>query len=144
VTVNTPFTNRPALPWLTNFRPTPLSGLADYTLPNGAPCDPGIAGPQCQDTTVKAINTVTGNVIDVFRVLHEDEPGMYTIQLSDGSVMRYRQPPGSPSLPVGGSLYPGGVYGGGPGVSAGVSGSSTGLLIAAAIVAALFFFGGRR
>jgi hypothetical protein len=123
MTVNTPFANRPALPWLVNFRPTPLTGLGDDA------------------STARAISSITSDVGQVFRILHEDEPGMYTVQMADGSITTYRQPVGSQAtLPVG---YGGGFYGG-PGVSAGVQGSSTGLLIAAAIVAALFLFGGRK
>jgi hypothetical protein len=91
------------------------------------------------------VRGITSDLTQVFRVLHEDEPGMYTVQMADGSLMTYRQPAGSnQTLPVGSPLYGAGAYGYGPSVSAGVSGSSTGLLIAAAVVAALFFFGGRR
>lgn len=48
------------------------------------------------------VGNVTGDVTEVFRTLYSNQPGMYTQQMADGSVITYRQPTGSQvSLPVG-------------------------------------------
>lgn len=51
---------RRATPWLVSSRPTPLSG---YSLPNGEPCDPGMSGPQCQDTAARILTAITAGSI---------------------------------------------------------------------------------
>lgn len=112
MTVSTPFPRRPATPWLVNTRPTPLG---DFD-----------------------ISTVTGPITDVFRTLHESDPGMYTVQNADGSVITYRQMPGSGSLPVGnvtGNLN--------TGIAGSVS-TGSGVWILIAIGAVLLLAGKRR
>lgn len=113
MTVNTPFPDRPATPWLVNYPPTPL-GAFD-------------------------LSNVTDPISNVFHTLHETETGMYIEQRPDGSVITYRQPPGSYSLPVGnvtGQL--------GTNVTGSLS-TGTGVWILLAIGAAFLFFGrGRR
>jgi hypothetical protein len=41
-----------------------MGGLGDYTLANGAACDPGIMGPAlCQDSTVRILNAITAGAV---------------------------------------------------------------------------------
>ncbi len=79
MTIDTPFPPRKATPWLVSSRPTPLSG---YTFPNGEPCDPGMSGPQCQDTTGRILTAVAAgsmaaqNVIDPQPYYNSCAPGL--------------------------------------------------------------------
>lgn len=45
--------------WRRKGKPTACSrGVGDYTLPDGSPCDPGIAGALCQDSTQRIIQAI--------------------------------------------------------------------------------------
>lgn len=122
MTVDTPFPQRNATPWLVSSRPTPLSGMGDYTLSNGQPCDPGMSGPQCMDTTERILAAVATGAGAANQVLN---PPAY-----------YACPAGTILNPQTGTCL--------PGVTGTVSASGNGMLILLALGAALFFFGRNR
>ncbi len=91
MTVNTPFAGRPATP---NWSPTGVFSSGGWG--SGLPEDLGLGD------AGDVVGNVTGDITDVFRTIYSHEPGMYTEQRPDGSIVTYRQPAGSSStLPVG-------------------------------------------
>lgn len=111
--VDTPFLNRPPTPWLFNF---PQAGMGDVA-----------------DTI--------GAVTDAYRAVESTQPGMYTAQLADGTVVTYRQPLGNQTnLPIGN------VQGNiGAGLTGNISsGSGVWILLGVGAVLLLFLGKGRR
>lgn len=103
MTVNTPFaSDRPATPYW-NPRGVFASGKIGTTSTvspanwgSGLPEDLGLGNAS------DVVGNITGDLTDVFRTIYSNQPGMYTAQLADGSLVTYRQPIGNQSnLPVG-------------------------------------------
>jgi len=94
MTVNTPFSDRPATP---NWSRTGVFSSGGWG--SGLPEDLGLAG---MGDAADTVGNVAGDLTDVFRTIYSNQPGMYTAQLADGSLVTYRQPTGNVSnLPVG-------------------------------------------
>jgi hypothetical protein len=56
VNIDTPFPERPPTPF---WDPRGPMGMGDFTLANGAACDPGIMGPAlCQDSTARILQAI--------------------------------------------------------------------------------------
>ncbi len=93
MTVQTPFPDRPATPFWSPYGVWSSgrsgSGMGEV--------DPS-----------SVVGNVTGDISDVFRVLYSNQPGMYTAQMADGSIVTYRQPEGST-----GNLLVGNIQGAG-------------------------------
>jgi len=92
MTVDTPFQGRPATP---NWNPRGVFS-SGWGRGSGLPEDLGLGDAS------DVVGNVTGDLTDVFRTIYSNQPGMYTAQLADGSLVTYRQPTGNVSnLPVG-------------------------------------------
>jgi hypothetical protein len=118
LTVDTPFPRRNATPWLVSSRPTPLSGMGDYTLANGMPCDPNVQV-NCLDTTQRILQAIAAGSIAADTALNVTP---YAMQCPAGLIVN----------PSTGLCQ--------PGVTGTVSASGNGLLVVLALGAALFLF----